>query len=317
MEKTQPLIIFKNKYNSYNNAVNYNRHIKFCGQTCSIKNTRSLKNNGLKKILNPVKTFLIQKFEKTFIFRPKKIIHPIPEGLKGIIQQVETLTQDGLNLKHYYIPAKDGKKTIVFCHGIKHSNTKFFNVAEFLNKNGYGAFLLEYRGFGKNPGTPGEKGFYKDFDSIAKFLNKNGIKEKDTVLWGFSMGGGVAVEAAKTNKYAGLILNNTFTTMREEIESFPNNRFLLKNKFSQKIIKTILSKILPLGTAFENIKKIPNIKSRTLILHSKNDKTIPYQMSEKLAKACPQAELYISQKGSHKQLGWTEEKILEFLNSLN
>lgn len=328
MEKVQPRICFKTKYNSYNNAVNYNRHIKFCRQNDSFEKTKQTKKAPVLEITLASGATLvvsgllgrnyIRSLEKKHMFCPNTVdFAPIPETIKNVIQQIKTTTKDGLSLEHYYIPAKEGKKTVIFCHGIMHNATRFFDAAEFLHKNGYGVVLLEYRGFGKNPGTPSEKGFYQDFNSAADYLNQKGIKDKDIAIWGISLGGGVAVEAAKSNKFGGLILNSTFTSMKEETKHFLDTQAPLKNKFVQEVLKVIPPQVLPIETEFANLKKIKNITTKTLIMHAKDDDTIPYQMSEKLAKANPNAKLYIAEKGGHVHFGWTEEKILEFLNTLN
>ena len=258
----------------------------------------------------------LPKLEPYTLFMPnKKKFFAIPDGIKKVIKNVSTQTEDGLNLKHYYIPAKEGKKTIIFCHGIRHNVTKFFDVAQSLYENGYGAFMMEYRGFGHNKGIPSEKGLSKDFNSVAKYLNKQGIKDENIVVWGFSLGGGVATNAAKSNRLGGVILNSTFTDFGKAVKANFNN--FTKNKFVKDLIEKIPVEKILVKSKFNDAAKISEIDIPILIMHAKDDKRVPYEMSVQLAKNKPDARLYSVEKGGHTPFfEWTEHAILNFLAGL-
>ncbi len=258
----------------------------------------------------------ISKMEQALIFAPNKTFFPMLKNLTRVMQSVTTAPKNGLSLQHYYIPAKENKKTIIFCHGIIHNITKFFNVADFLHKRGYGVLLLEYRGFGKNSGIPSEKAFAKDFHSAVEYLKKQGISQEQIVLWGFSMGGGVVLDAAKAHKFGGMILNSTFSDMKSAVKHQLKTTPVINNKFFQNILKRCPSNLIPIKSKFKNTSKIKKIDTKILIMHAKDDTMVPFEMSKKLAKMAPNSELYISETGGHDVLGWTEEKILHFLESL-
>ncbi|NJL10541.1 MAG: hypothetical protein HC908_11195, partial [Calothrix sp. SM1_7_51] len=75
-------------------------------------------------------------------------------------------------------------------------------------------------------------------------------------------------------------------------------------------------KHIPLTQKFETEKKINKITSPLLIAASKNDTTIPYQMSKQLASINQRAKLFISDKGSHHNSEWLLKEAVRFLNSL-
>lgn len=257
----------------------------------------------------------LNNLEISTLFAPnKKDFREVPKSLQGVMTQVSSKTADGLDLQHYYIPAQEGKKTVIFCHGRKHNATTFFDVPHFLHKNGYGVLLLEYRGFGHNPGTPSEKGFRQDFESVVQFLNKKKkVKDKDIVLWGFSMGGGVAIDAATTNRFAGLIPNSTFTDIKQATQ---NNVQDIGNRFVRFLLKKIPARTIPIKSKFDNASKIRGITIPTLILHAKDDPAVPFEMAEKLAKNNPNARLHIAEKGGHTHFRWTAKEITAFLEHL-
>lgn len=260
------------------------------------------------------------KIEQKVLFDPNITkFNPVPENLKNVMQKINTETEDGINLEHYYIPPTDGKKTIIFCHGKSKNATNHFDVAGFLQQNGYGVLLLEYRGFGKNPGTPSEKGLYKDLDSAVDYLQAHGIPKKQMVLWGFSLGGGVVSEVAQSNKFGGIILNSTFSDMNNAAKYLIDNGRLklFNNKFAQKTLESLPAEMIPLKNKFRNQAKMKKVQTKTLIMHAKNDPIIPYEMSKKLAETTPNSKLYLSETGRHSTNSWTEETILNFLEFLN
>jgi Hydrolases of the alpha/beta superfamily len=126
--------------------------------------------------------------------------------------------------------------------------------------------ILSWRGFSNNKGSPSETGLYIDARSAVKWLDKKGITKENIIIYGESLGTGVAIEIAQNENFAGIILESPFTSMIEAGKSkypiFPI-KFLLKDKY-------------------ESNKKIKNVKSPILIMHGKADTLVPFWMGEKL-----------------------------------
>lgn len=260
------------------------------------------------------------KLEAKYLFEPNTTnFSPIPKSLERVMHKIKTKTEDGLTLEHYYIPSTEGKKTVIFCHGKKRNATDHFDIAEVLHQNGYGVLMAEYRGFGTNPGIPSEKGLYKDLNSVIAYLEKEKtIPQNQMVLWGFSLGGGVVSEAAQSNKFGGIILNSTFTDINHAVKYLMTTGKLkvFDNKFLQKAIQLLPARMIPVENRFATYKKMKTVRTKTFIVHSKDDNTIPYQMSKKLAKITPNSELYIAETGGHNANGWANGAVINFLDSL-
>ena len=126
--------------------------------------------------------------------------------------------------------------------------------------------LLAWRGFSGNKGKPTEQGLYEDARSAIKWLIEKGILEENIIIYGESLGTGIATEIAQNKKYAGVILESPFTSMVAAAKSkypiFPV-KLLLKDKY-------------------ESDKKIKNIKSPILIMHGEVDKIVPFWMGKKM-----------------------------------
>ena len=99
-------------------------------------------------------------------------------------------------------------------------------IAKVIEENaGCNVFMLEYRGYGLSTGTPDEAGIMLDVQTALDYVRQhNDTKDDKIVVYGQSLGGAAAVQLVAKNQEAGdvkgLILENTFTTMRKLIPRF-------------------------------------------------------------------------------------------------
>lgn len=264
----------------------------------------------------------LRQLELDLVFRPNKDIIEIQPSLKDKIEVVNLTSTDNQKLKVWYIAPKNGKDTVLYTHGNKVNMTTKQNVAEFLSNNGYGVLMADYRGYGYNDGTPTEQGMYDDATTALNYLNiEKGIKTKDLLLWGHSLGGGVASQLASTNTFKGVILNNTFTSIEDMarvsmIKGIQKSDLPLKDVFMASTIILPKTTFLIIKPRFDNINKVSKIESPLLILSSEEDEVIPYIMSVELANKQPKAKFVLSATGAHSALKWLEPVVLEFFNSI-
>ena len=114
-----------------------------------------------------------------------------------------------------------------------------------LSKFDVNFLIVAYRGFSGNQGKPSEQGLYEDARSTLDWLKIKGVKEKNLILYGESLGTAVAIETAQNKDLAGIILESPFTSMVE---------------LAQKYYPVLPVKYL-LKDKYETIKKLPNINS--------------------------------------------------------
>ena len=164
--------------------------------------------------------------------------------------------------------------------------------------------IIAWRGFSGNSGKPSEQGLYVDGKSAIDWLIKKGINEKNLVLYGESLGTGVAVDLAQNKSYAGIILETPFTSMVDAAKRFypyiPVN-LLLKDKF-------------------ENYKKVKNINSPILVMHGKVDQIVPFSMGKKIFEMANEPKYSHFTKYDNHMMEYDEKLVLtlkSFLKSLN
>ena len=98
-------------------------------------------------------------------------------------------------------------------------------------------FIIAWRGYSGNPGKPSEEGLYNDARGSIKWLNEKGISNDQIVLYGESLGTGIAIEVGQNNNFAGIILEAPFTSMvdmGQKIYPIFPVKFLLKDKYETK-----------------------------------------------------------------------------------
>jgi len=66
--------------------------------------------------------------------------------------------------------------------------------------------IISWRGFSGNPGKPTEKNLYHDAKMSIKWLNNLGINNDKIILYGESLGTGVAIELGQKDNVNGIIL---------------------------------------------------------------------------------------------------------------
>ena len=248
-----------------------------------------------------------------FFFQGNLLYHPTTDNYlqnqaerePAEIEKVKITTKDKINLiGWFYNRNLEEFKTILFFHGNAGSlENRTYKLNHFKNLN-LNFLIIAWRGFSGNKGKPNEMGLYEDAKSAIKWLKAKGVKEKNIILYGESLGTGVAVEVAQNKNYAGVILESPFTSMvnmgKKYYPFFPVN-LLLKDKF-------------------ESYKKINNIFVPVLIMHGKVDKIVPYDMGKKMYELANEPKFFYSQKYGDHMIEY-DEKLLsalkKFILSLN
>lgn len=230
---------------------------------------------------------------------------PIDAGLAEA-QAVTLKTSDGLDLVAWHVPVSPsgGLPTIVYLHGNAGNIAgRVFRARPFA-KAGYGVLLVEYRGYGGNPGSPTEEGLYADGRAALAYLAEQGIGPERIVLFGESLGSGVAVRMASEIPAHALVLEAPFTSATDvaaDVYWFLPVRRLLKDHF-------------------DSLSRIGDIDAPLLIIHGEHDRTVPTKLGRRLLAAArePRTGVFIPNAGHNDLPAHGSDRIvLDFLNSLD
>ena len=221
------------------------------------------------------------------------------------IEKIKITTKDNIDLIGWFYNKDLNKfKTILFFHGNAGSLENRTYKLNHFKKLDVNFLIIAWRGFSGNKGKPNEKGLYEDAKSAVRWLEKKGVDKKNIVLYGESLGTGVAIEIAQHKNYAGIILESPFTSMvdmgKKYYPFFPV-RLLLIDKF-------------------ESHKKIINISSPLLVMHGKVDKIVPYKMGRKIYELANKPKFFYAQEYGDHMVEYDEKLLLaleKFIKSLN
>ncbi len=199
---------------------------------------------------------------------------PAEFGLAGVVTPVALETGDGLTILAWHRPpARDSLPTLVYFHGnAGHIGHRAGKAAVFLEA-GLGILLVEYRGYGGNPGRPTEEGLYEDARAAVGFLRERGVAEQRMLLYGESIGAGVAVQIASEGlAAAGIILEAPPTSIAAVAQShYP-----------------FLPAYWLVIDRFDSIAKIGKVRMPLLILHGERDTIVPVRFGRALLEAAQQ-----------------------------
>jgi len=246
----------------------------------------------------------------TYIFQRNLLYEPgennyFGDKLNVPIIKVIITTQDNVELlAWYHNKDADDYKTILFLHGNAGSlENRIHKINHFKDMN-INFLIVAWRGFSGNKGKPTEKGLYEDARSAVRWLRSNGVEENNIIIYGESLGTGVATEIAQNKNFAGIILESPFTSMidagKDKYPYLPV-RLLLKDKY-------------------ESNQKIKNIKSPVLIMHGKVDNIVPFHMGEKMYELANDPKYYYFSEYDDHMMEYNEKllKVLkDFVSSLN
>ena len=155
------------------------------------------------------------------------------------IEKVRIQTTDNISLLGWF-HKKDLKKfkTIVYFHGNAGSlENRIHKLNHFKNMD-VNFLIIAWRGFSGNLGKPSEDALYEDGKSAINWLKNQGLSDNDLIIYGESLGTGIATEISQNKKYAGLILETPFTSMVAAAKSFyPYIPVSLILKDKKKLIK--------------------------------------------------------------------------------
>ncbi|HNW90734.1 MAG TPA: alpha/beta hydrolase [Bacteroidales bacterium] len=242
-------------------------------------------------------------FQKHIVFNPQKGATPPPEDLN--IKELWITTEDGQKLHSWWMPADSAKYTVLFFHGNAGNISRGEKRMRLFREMGCNALAVDYRGYGISSGKiEKEEDIYTDSRAAWDYLIRElGISDENIIIWGWSMGGAVAVDLAQHKKCHALVMESTFFSLYDMAGKFYR---LLPMKWLMRL-------------DFTSGEKLANIGVPVLFSHSKTDETVPYIHGVRLYEKFYGTKKFIEITGDHNHgIFDSQEKFLpeakQFLN---
>jgi hypothetical protein len=208
-----------------------------------------------------------------------RMIFPRPPLKYAMGPDYFTLTApDGTKLAARYWANPGAKYTLLYLHG---NYQDLGSLAEYMPaflQHGYAVLAFDYRHYGHSEGTPTEATLYSDTELAYDYLRtKLGVPAERIVVYGYSLGGGPAVELARHEPVAGLVLQGAFVSSYRVMTRVP---------------------VFP-GDKFANLGKMPDLKCPVMVIHGTEDATVPFWHGVRLYDATTARKTKLFIPGGH------------------
>jgi fermentation-respiration switch protein FrsA (DUF1100 family) len=217
-------------------------------------------------------------------------------------RRLQTTADDGEPVHALELLGAASAPVVVHFHNNRETEGHNVELARALRDVGLGVVLAEYRGYGASEGgSPTERGLYLDAKAVLEALGRRGLTSDRIILWGHSLGTGVAAEMASRGYGRALVLVAPFTS-----------------------IPALVADAVPLLPAsslvfneFQTLAKSGAIDVPTLVIHGDQDEIVPLWMGETIARRVADARLLRVAGGHHSDLFVRErDRLLDEVRNL-
>ncbi len=255
-----------------------------------------------------VLSLLLYLYQGKLVYFPDPVLRGSPENVGLEYQERWITTADGERINAWWLPAERGDaRTLLFLHGNAGNISQRLESLRIFNRLGLNTLIIDYRGFGLSTGKPAEEGTYLDAQAAYDFLRRElGIAPRRLIIFGRSLGGGVASWLATRNDCAGVIIESSFLSVpelgQEVYPWFPVRR---------------LARI-----RYDSAARMAQLNCPVLVVHSRDDELIPYRHGQGLYTLANTPKQFLEISGSHGN-GFLssgrryQQGLKQFLTSLN
>lgn len=234
-----------------------------------------------------------------------KTYEPSDFGVEA--ERFSLTTEDGLKLAAWRVDAENPHATVVFASGFHSpSVTTFFGHAKMLQEAGYSSVLVELRARGESEGDMLGVGTTEYLDiRAAAFSIREREADMPVVAFGFSMGGTAAINAVgETPEIDALIAVSAASSWPDMLTDLLHQRGI--PKIACVVEKPFVWLTMGIRYGFHNLRinpldEIGKLNGRpALLMHSRDDRIVPFESFLRLSKAAPEAETYVIEGNRHR-----------------
>lgn len=215
---------------------------------------------------------------------PSRTVSRTPADLGLAFNAVKLVTEDGVTLDAWYIPATAPKAQLLFFHGNAGNISHRLDSIKTFHDLGLSTLIIDYRGYGNSSGHPTEAGTYFDAQAAWLYLTDTlQLPANNIIIFGRSLGGPIAAHLASQQSPAALILESTFTSapdLAADVYPYLPARWLTKFSYS-------------------TADAISRVHAPILVIHSREDEIIPFDHGQQLFNMASEPKQFLTLQGGH------------------
>jgi fermentation-respiration switch protein FrsA (DUF1100 family) len=225
-----------------------------------------------------------------WVFQPRLVFFPSVDeaGAPGEIgleyEEVWLSSGFGRQIHGWWVPARDARYTLLFCHGNAGNITHRLDSIKLFHDLQLSVFIFDYQGYGKSKGRPGETATYRNAHAAWEYLTAERCVPPDQiVLFGRSLGGAVAIQLAGIVDPFALIVESCFTSVVD-----------MGTKVYPWLPIRLVRRI-----HYNSLSRIGDVVAPKLFIHSIDDETVPFGMGKRLYSRAPRPKQFLKIRGGH------------------
>jgi fermentation-respiration switch protein FrsA (DUF1100 family) len=215
---------------------------------------------------------------------PGRALTASPGDIGLEYENVLISTSDGERLHGWYVPAPDSRGVLLFFHGNAGNISHRLDSVAVFHRLGLDTLIIDYRGYGKSTGKPGEPGTYIDAQAAWDYLRgERGISAERIIIFGRSLGGAVAAWLGSQHRPAAVIIESSFSSgadMARRLYPFLPARLITRLRY-------------PVA------EYASRLESPVLVVHSRDDEIIPFDMGQAIFDAVKERKAFLELRGDH------------------
>ena len=225
-------------------------------------------------------------FQGSLVYQPRRQFIATPDQHERPMdyEDVSLTTSDGVKLHGWFVPAAAARGTVLMFHGNAGNISHRLDTIAIFHRLGYNAMIIDYRGYGRSEGSPGEEGTYRDAEAAWTYLTRERRIDPDRiVIFGRSLGAAVATWLAVEKHSAGLIIESAFTSVPD---------------FGAEVYKFLPVRLLA-RIKYDTLGRIDKLRCGLLVIHSPDDEIVPYHHGQKIFEAAKEPKRFQEISGGH------------------
>lgn len=199
------------------------------------------------------------------------------------VVDVTFASADGNTIHGWYLAQPGSEDAFLICHGNGGNlSMRGGSLGRFRELLGCNVLIFDYPGYGKSGGKPTEAGCYTSADAAILWLQEvKGIPPERIIIFGDSLGGGIAVEASTRHRLRALILSKTFTSAPAAA----------KRRFFWLPVDWLMC------NRFDNLSKMPRVRCPVFIASATDDEVVRFEMGKELYAASREPKEFFAMEG--------------------
>jgi fermentation-respiration switch protein FrsA (DUF1100 family) len=240
--------------------------------------------------------FVVRIYGVRFVLFPNWVLPKNPPRPFLDRGEVWILDTDEGTVEAFFLPAAQHAQTVIFTHGNGELIDDHLSLGSWYQEHGFSVLIPEYRGYGRSNGTPSKDALTRDFVVFYDRLRAHPAVDAGHIYFhGRSLGGAIAAAAAVQRAPRALVLESTFTSVRQLARDRGIPGFLVADSFDSE-------------TALRNAS-FP-----VLLIQGSRDDIVPARHARQLASVIPRHTVLMLDCG-HNDCPLQKSDILRFLQT--